>query len=605
MIRSSLAGKRFILTLKSWGRLGEAVANLEGESRPIFVQGGIPGERVRIEIIREWRRYIAARTVEVIDSSPERVVPPCKYFGPCTGCQWQHISYSFQLKIKKLLVKSALERIGRFSNPPVTDTVKSDLNYEYRNHARFTVGNKGKLGYVNREDRQFVEIDRCMLMDAQVNKMLSDLQNKCEETTQVAVRCGINTNEFLIQPTLTNPEINFRTGQKHYGEIVDNRYFRIGSPSFFQVNIGQLHQLYEIVKSKLELSGVETIVDAYGGVGTFAVLLSPFVGKIISIEDSPAAVEDALVNGESYTNLQFVQGRTENVLLDLKDDLDGVILDPSRKGCHREVLDTLIKIKPSKIVYVSCDPDTLSRDLKILCEGPFHLDEVIPIDMFPQTQHVECVAVLSLKKTLPKMILASASPRRRELLTLLGIDFQAYSPNADECLKSEESPQDMVVRLAEAKARIVSGWFPSDLILAGDTVVVVDGCVLGKPNSSLEATEMLNILRNREHQVVTGVVLMEGLSRKWFSGISTSLVFIRDFSDSERDSYIQSGQAMDKAGGYGIQDKSFNPVERIEGSYTNIVGLPIGLVADLLYRAGYNISDLVLWDDSKLENHSA
>ena len=116
---------------------------------------------------------------------------------------------------------------------------------------------------------------------------------------------------------------------------------------------------------------------------------------------------------------------------------------------------------------------------------------------------------------------------------------------------------------------------------------------------------MLNILRNREHQVVTGVVLMEGLSRKWFSGISTSLVFIRDFSDSERDSYIQSGQAMDKAGGYGIQDKSFNPVERIEGSYTNIVGLPIGLVADLLYRAGYNISDLVLWDDSKLENHSA
>ena len=144
MIRSSLAGKQFILTLKSWGRLGEVVANLEGEARPVFVQGGIPGERVRIEIVREWRRYIAARTVEVIDASPERVVPPCKYFGPCTGCQWQHISYAFQLETKKLLVVSALERVGGISNPPVADTVKSDLNYEYRNHARFTVGPKGK-----------------------------------------------------------------------------------------------------------------------------------------------------------------------------------------------------------------------------------------------------------------------------------------------------------------------------------------------------------------------------------------------------------------------------------------------------------------------------
>ena len=605
MIRSSLAGKRFILTLKSWGRLGEVVANLEGEARPVFVQGGIPGERVRVEIVREWRRYIAARTVEVIDASSERVAPPCKYFGPCTGCQWQHISYAFQLKTKKLLVVSALERVGGILNPPVADTVKSDLNYEYRNHARFTVGPKGKLGYVNREDRQFVEIDKCMLMDPQVNRILSGLQNKCQETTQVAVRCGINTNDFLIQPTLTNPEIKFKSGQKHYQETVLDRHFRIGSPSFFQVNIRQLNQLYEIVKRKLNLSGVETIVDAYGGVGTFAVLLAPFVDKIISIEDSPAAVEDALINGASYTNLEFRQGKTEDVLLDLGDRLDSVILDPSRKGCHHAVLDALIKIKPSRIVYVSCDPETLSRDLKILCEGPFHLDEVIPIDMFPQTQHVECVAALSLKRTLTKVILASSSPRRRELLNLLGVDVQVCLPDVDESIQPEETPQEMVVRLAAAKARVVSERLPSELILGADTAVVVDGRVFGKPKSASEASEMLQMLRNREHQVVTGVVLMDGSSQQTFSGLSTSLVFIRNFSDSDKDSYIDSGQGMDKAGGYGIQDKSFNPVERIEGSYTNIVGLPLELVTDLLIRAGYNTSELTPYDGLESENQSA
>ena len=444
-----------------------------------------------------------------------------------------------------------------------------------------------------------------MLMDPRVNKILSGLQNKCQETTQVAVRCGINTNDFLIQPTLTNPEINFSSGQKHYREIVQDRHFRIGSPSFFQVNIRQLNQLYEIVKRKLNLSGVETIVDAYGGVGTFAVLLAPFVGKVISIEDSPAAVEDALINGASYTNLEFRQGRTEDVLLDLRDRPDCVILDPSRKGCHHAVLDALKKIKPSRIVYVSCDPDTLSRDLKILCAGPFHLDEVIPIDMFPQTQHVECVAALSLKRTLTKVILASSSPRRRELLNLLGVEVHVYLPDVDECIQAEESPQEMVVRLAEAKARVVSERLPSELILGADTAVIVDGRVLGKPKSSLEASEMLHALRNREHQVVTGVVLMDGLSKKTFSGLSSSLVSIRNFSDSDKDSYIDSGQGMDKAGGYGIQDKPFNPVERISGSYTNIVGLPLTLVTDLLIRAGYDTSELTSPDDLESENQSA
>jgi MAF protein len=225
------------------------------------------------------------------------------------------------------------------------------------------------------------------------------------------------------------------------------------------------------------------------------------------------------------------------------------------------------------------------------------LDEVIPIDMFPQTQHVECVAALSLKKTLTKVILASSSPRRRELLIRLGVDFEVYSPGIEECILAKESPQEMVLRLAEAKARVVAERLPSELVLGADTAVIVDGCVLGKPKSSSEASEMLDRLRNREHQVVTGAVLLDGDSQTTFSGLSSSLVFIRDFSDLERDAYIDCGQGMDKAGGYGIQDKPFNPVERIEGSYTNIVGLPLALVTDLFIRAGYNTSELSSSDE--------
>ena len=392
MAKTGLAGQRVRLQLETWGRRGEALAYID--NRLVFVFGGIPGEEVIAEVIEERRRYVSARAVEVLTPSVHRVSPPCPYFGPCTGCQWQHLDYDYQLQLKRDMVAHTLQRVGGFDQPPVTDTIPSSQRYGYRNHARFTIGDEGALGFVNRESRRFIAIESCMLMHPDINRILGQLQSHCGETTQLSVRYGVNTGDFLIQPTLRSPEVTLPTGQKHYAESLRDRQFRVASPSFFQVNVPQLDLLVDLVREGLGLSGSELIVDAYAGVGTFALLLAPYAGRVIAIEESPAAAEDARANAQGVESVELLSGRTEEVLGQLTERPHGVILDPPRKGCHRATLEALNRLEPNRVVYVSCDPGTLARDLKVLCQGPFYLKEVQPIDMFPQTHHVESVATL-------------------------------------------------------------------------------------------------------------------------------------------------------------------------------------------------------------------
>ena len=387
------------LSLEGWGRLGEALAYHEGMEVRVF--GGIPGEEVVAEPVKVRRDYIAARVVEVLTPSPHRTAPPCSYFGQCTGCQWQHIDYHHQLQIKYQIVLDSLSSIGGFTDPPVLPTLPSPDQYGYRNHARFTVGRrKGELGFVNRESRRFVVVQDCLLMHPWINSALEQLQTRCAETSQLSIRYGINTGDFLIQPTLKSQEVPLASGQKHYREALDGIEFRIAASSFFQVNTRQAERMVELVKEGLQLSGSELVVDAYAGVGTFAILLAPYAGGVIAIEESASAVRDAQENFvqadlENAGTVQFLQGKTEEALGKIEERPDGVVLDPPRAGCHRDTLEALVRLAPRRVVYVSCDPDTLARDLKILCQGPFRLEEVQPVDMFPQTHHVECIATLS------------------------------------------------------------------------------------------------------------------------------------------------------------------------------------------------------------------
>ncbi len=375
------------------GWMGETLAEHEGER--VLVFGGIPGEEGRVEIFHFNRKRTAARVVEVVNPSPERVEPICPYYGQCTGCQWQHIHYEEQLNIKQRMVCEALKMTGGIPDDLVLPVVPSPQMLGYRNHARFTVRKDGSLGYVNRDTRRFLRIDECLLMCSGINRIISHLQDNCGETTQLSIRYGVNTDDWLIQPSMKAEKIPLKSGQKYYQETLKGHRFRVSSPSFFQVNTLQAERMADLVAHRLGLKGDELVVDAYAGVGTFAVMIAPFVSKVIAIEEAASANEDARINTEGLSNVELIEAKTETVLGDLPQTPDVLILDPPRVGCRPDALEALMAHPPKRIVYVSCDPRALARDLKILCEGPFQLEEILPVDLFPQTHHIECLATLS------------------------------------------------------------------------------------------------------------------------------------------------------------------------------------------------------------------
>ena len=383
------------LNLEEMGPLGDTMAPFEDGRINVF--GGIPGEKVVARIVRyrrKRRRHVSGIVTEVVDPSPYRVAPPCPYFGPCSGCQWQHIDYPHQLDLKRSAVRAEMEAYGSLRAVAVAAPEPAPEQFGYRNHGRFTVRRSGRLGFVNRITRRFVDVDRCMLMADGINDVLSKLDGRSQETSQLSVRYGINTSDLLVQPALSSEEIPLQTGQTHYTEELLGRSFRIASPSFFQVNTAQAERLVETVRQRLELRGGETLIDAYAGVGTFAALLAPHVARVIAVEESEAAVKDAAVNTLDLDNIEYRQGRTEDVIADLGSTPDAVILDPPRVGCDRAALEAVAAWRPRRTVYVSCDPASLARDLDILVDAGLNVIDVQPVDMFPQTHHVECVATL-------------------------------------------------------------------------------------------------------------------------------------------------------------------------------------------------------------------
>ena len=383
------------LTLDRFGTLGDTVAEFEG--REINVFGGIPGERVVCRIVRYRRRrkaVVSGIVTDVLEPSPHRIAPPCPYFGPCSGCQWQHIDYAHQLDLKREAVRQAVDEYDSLRGTEMGETMPSEEVLGYRNHARFTVRRSGSLGFVNRITRRFVKIDECLLMAPGINKLLARLQGRSGATSQLSIRYGVNSGEWLIQPRLSINEVGLEAGQSHYTERLLGRSFRIGSPSFFQVNTAQAERLIRLIKERLRLRGRETVVDAYAGVGTFAVLLAEHAEKMIAVEESDAAVADARVNTAGIDNVEIVLGKVEDVIDELDISADAVVLDPPRAGCQAQVLEAVARWRPGRVCYVSCDPSSLARDLDIMARSGFAVESIEPVDMFPQTYHVECVATL-------------------------------------------------------------------------------------------------------------------------------------------------------------------------------------------------------------------
>ncbi len=362
--------------------------------RIVFAEYGIPGETVSVELLRSRAGVAMGRVVEVLKSSPDRVDAPCPYFGACGGCQWQHITYPRQLTFKEHIVREQLRRIGRFINPPVSPAVAAENPWGYRNHLRFTAKRRGEVGFVQRGSHRFLRVDHCLIADDHVNDALPGLQGKCGGMHQLTFRVGVNTDEVLVHPDLKAIEPSIESGQRFYHEEILGRRFRISGASFFQTNTAQTERLVGLVRDGLDLGENETLVDAYAGVGTFAVILAPLVHRVVAIEESAAAVDDAMVNIAGMPNIQYYKGKVEELLPQISEPADVLILDPPRQGCDAKALEAVIQMAPNRIAYVSCDPSTLARDLRILVDGGFELREVTPVDMFPQTHHIECVATL-------------------------------------------------------------------------------------------------------------------------------------------------------------------------------------------------------------------
>lgn len=423
------------VTLGALTREGLAAAEIserapDGEPRTTLLQvpAGLPGERVTIAVEpaaippkrrrRHWKPYPRrVEIVEIHEASPLRVPARCPVFGVCGGCQLQHLSYDAQLAWKRAVVEGLLREVGHFEQPPLLTPVPCDDPWHYRNHMRFSVNREGQPGLTARGTHRVLPLAACPIAHPLIDVALPLFHQRANPRPQILARCATATRQMLIQPQqpaevvaqLAEQGIEVRDEtmeEQLYGES-----FRIRPSSFFQTNTLQAEKMVQMVLNGL-LSCTQpetgeavytsahpfTILDAYCGVGTFALMLARHADKVIAIEESASSIKDARWNLREVENIEILQGKVEDVLPTLAERLDGLVIDPPRAGCQRPVLDSLARNPVKCIVYVSCDPATLARDLNILCHEytTYRLRSVQPLDMFPQTAHIESVAILEL-----------------------------------------------------------------------------------------------------------------------------------------------------------------------------------------------------------------
>lgn len=439
--------EELVLSIKSLGHSGEGVGHLEGYT--IFVDGALPGEVVRVSLYELHKSYAKANLVEIIQSSPSRTQAVCSLFGQCGGCQLMHLSYSEQLIQKQKRVDNALKQIGKL-NVTVEPCLPSPLELHYRNKIQLPVkqGDDGPyLGLYARSSHDLIKVDHCHIhcsigeeIYQKIKKLLPDStiepydsKKETGELRCILIKSSINLAEVLvILITKTNQvknlhdfaekimgasplikgvvqNINGATGNSILGnqykllcgsmyirEKLSDLYFHISPASFFQVNPSQAENLYRKALEISCLNGDETVLDAFCGVGTLSLYFARHCKEIIGIECVPEAIKDANENAKLnfIYNATFICAYSEDYIKYIQ-SIDLVILNPPRKGCEKSLLETIKKIRPKKIIYISCNPSTLARDLAILHAYGYTIEIVQPFDMFPQTAHVECLVKLT------------------------------------------------------------------------------------------------------------------------------------------------------------------------------------------------------------------
>lgn len=431
---------------------GAGVAKIDNYT--LFVPFGLPGERAKVKVTQTKRTYGFGKIIERLEASEDRVSPVCPIYAECGGCQLQHLDYSRQLEYKRKQVENALIRIGNLTQIHVKSVIGMEEPWRYRNKAQVPVGStKDRLvtGFYQKGSHRVTNMEACHIQEESNDKVIQTVRNIAESIgisaydikshrgvlRHIAVKYGKATNEVMVvlitrtkdlphkkefiaqitgqipnvasivhnvNPKRTNvifgKETNVIWGEPYIYDTIGNIKFAISARSFYQINPVQTEVLYEKALEYAALTGKETVIDAYCGIGTISLFLARKADKVYGVELIPEAIADAKRNAtlNGITNADFFVGEAEKVIPWWHKQgihADVIVVDPPRKGCDEALLNTIIEMKPKRVVYVSCNPATLARDLRILEDGGFKTKEVQPVDMFPQTSHVESVALMS------------------------------------------------------------------------------------------------------------------------------------------------------------------------------------------------------------------
>ncbi|MFK4304633.1 23S rRNA (uracil1939-C5)-methyltransferase [Paenibacillus sp. RC254] len=440
---------------------GEGVGRVEGFT--LFVPGALPGEKVRIKVLKTKKQYGYAKLLDIVQASPDRIAAPCAIYDQCGGCQIQHMSYEAQLGWKRQHVVDVLERIGKLNVEGNEGSIAGEQAavkvlpalgmsepWRYRNKAQVPIGvTEGGLvgGFYARGSHRIVDMDTCLIQDERNDEVVAHVKEigrtlgisaYNEETGRgllrhVVVKTAFHTGEMMLVLVTNGRDIphadawigSIREHIPHVASIcqnvntkrtnvifgdetrvlwgrdviydyIGNVQFAISARSFYQVNPVQTEVLYSKTVEYAGLTGKETVIDAYCGIGTISLFLAQHADQVYGVEIVKEAIEDARSNAllNNMRNVKFEVGASEDVIPAWKEQgitADVIVVDPPRKGCDPRLLETILEMKPERVVYVSCNPSTLARDLRILEDGGYRTVEVQPVDMFPHTVHVEAV----------------------------------------------------------------------------------------------------------------------------------------------------------------------------------------------------------------------
>ena len=450
-VRPVQLGRTYTFSITGLGHSGEGVGRVEGFT--VFVRYALPGETVTAVIDEVRTNFARGRLIRIEVTDPQRVNPQCPVYEACGGCQLQHLSYAGQLEVKRQAVQDSIQRIGKLMDVKTMPVLGMTDPWRYRNKAQFPVGCIGGeiiTGCFAAGSHDIVSTQSCLIQNELNDRLLAAVRRNAasvgvapydEKTGQgvlrhVMGRVGIATGEVMAvlvtatrdfpgseelvrqlraaMPEIVSIQQNVNSGRTNVilgretrvlwgNPVIYDRIghfsFQISAESFFQVNAVQTQVLYEQAVKKAGLSGAETVFDLYSGTGTISLFLSEGASQVYGIEYSKAAVADAERNAadNNVRNVNFIAGDVAEKIVELQEKgirPDVIVLDPPRAGCEEIVLRTAAAMEPSRIVYVSCNPATLARDLAILENMGYATREVQPADMFPQTFHVECVAVI-------------------------------------------------------------------------------------------------------------------------------------------------------------------------------------------------------------------